>query len=816
MKDRETLITAVDRVVSTAVPASKRSAVTNVSPWRKIHRSLRGRYPVAILVALVGIAVGGFLGWRVERPLYRGTGTIYFNPVAAGPQGTATQSLRPLFESFLASQVQMIRTGKVTRRAMETEVWQATGGSNDPEATRAFQERRAIVRVPGTHVVRVEFVDPDPDVAVAGVRAVIEAYQDLYAELHDEDEVGRGTGEEEKLLVRRLRNGMARLVTLTSEFGGVGGLEIRHRAAARLMMSTEDALRSLRSAIEGDVRSPARVGAPGSLSPSEIAVESKQMRAYLAHLALQEAEEKVLAGRPEDTALRVIELRSEIAVLKEGIDDLARDWNRERAARNAGAPTQQELETREKGLVSWLEDLQERTRELGRIQEDARKLQTENDELNGQLLRMEALDEELAPGPAEGGRLQIADPGMRPTAPFRDTRKLYAAIAAAIGGLLGFLIVLLPGLVDRRLKSAVGADDVLSRVRSLGLLPALPTDPDDAEGGRIATHFTHQIRTLLEIAHARQQGACICVSGPATGSGKTTLTAALGLSFGSTGSRTLLVDADPAGRGLTRMVMQMLVSRVRHAGSTNGSSAHGATGRGVAGEADHPLLEPLVPRQGSAPYPAPEELESLLTGAIRRLGLRGATEMGLVDDLFSLADLLATAEARDRLALTLMDALASDGELASGSPAEWIPARTRELRFPGAELDAVPLEPHLYRTGVDTLRFLPLPGKTCEGGASVAVIAALLARLRDRFDVVLVDVGPVPGADESSLVAVYADSVVLVVSPEDHGPETERTLAHLEEIGACVVGAVFNRADQRDIAKTGRTLYVSHDQRPVG
>ena len=101
-------------------------------------------------------------------------------------------------------------------------------------------------------------------------------------------------------------------------------------------------------------------------------------------------------------------------------------------------------------------------------------------------------------------------------------------------------------------------------------------------------------------------------------------------------------------------------------------------------------------------------------------------------------------------------------------------------------------------------------------GTSVALMAVILARLRERFDVVLVDAGPVPGTDETALLAVHADSVVLVVSPEDQGPEAERALAHLEEIRARVAGIVFNRADQKDIVKTGRTMYVSQSERQVG
>ena len=753
-----------------------------------MHRRLRGRYAAAILLTLVGALFGAFLAWRFVRPLYRGTASIYIHPVAPGPRDTVDQSLLPLFESFLASEVEVIGTGEVTRRAVQTEVWQAAGGGNDADAMRSFEERRGVFLVPGTHLVRVEFVDPDPDVALAGVRAVIEAYQAQYAELHGEEEIDTGSGRRERLLVRRLRAGLDELQALTAEYGGVEGLEIRHRAAILLVLSTEEALRSVRAALG----SQAPGSTPGALSPSEIAVESEPMAEYLAHLARTEAEQKILERRLGYTAPRVLALRTKIAVLQEGVDELARTWNQAHVA-EAGAPTLAELEEREKGLQGRLAVLRGGSRKLGRIHSEARELQTANEELNQQLVRLEALEEDQAAVPTRQGRIQVADPGTRPTSPFRDARKLWAAVAAVVGGLLGFLIVLLTGLSDRRLKNAVAADDVLSHVRSLGLLPALPRDAEEGEGVRIATHFTHQVRTLLEIAHTREQAACICIAGPAVGSGATTLTAALGLSFATTGSRTLLVDADPAGRGLTRRVVRMLVRHVQHAGQSESLE----------------LLAPLVSPHEEGP--APEELEALLAHAIRAMGSKEARERGLVQDLFSLADLLDTAGARDRLALRLVDALAAEGELTAGALAAWIPSQTRQPDLPDAVQDGALPEHQLYRTGLDTLRFLPLPAEERLGATSVAMFAAILPRLRDQFDVVLVDAGRIPAADEASVLAVQSDAVVVVVSPEDQGPDAERALAHLGEIGARVAGVVFNRADQKDITRTGRTMYEARN-----
>jgi capsular exopolysaccharide synthesis family protein len=61
----------------------------------------------------------------------------------------------------------------------------------------------------------------------------------------------------------------------------------------------------------------------------------------------------------------------------------------------------------------------------------------------------------------------------------------------------------------------------------------------------------HQIRTMLQISADSQDRRVFCVTSPSPGDGKTSLTLALGLSFATAGSRTLLIDLDLVGAGLT-------------------------------------------------------------------------------------------------------------------------------------------------------------------------------------------------------------------------------------------------------------------------
>jgi capsular exopolysaccharide synthesis family protein len=73
----------------------------------------------------------------------------------------------------------------------------------------------------------------------------------------------------------------------------------------------------------------------------------------------------------------------------------------------------------------------------------------------------------------------------------------------------------------------------------------------DPEQAAIAAHCVHQIRTLLQIGGVHQDRKVFTVTSPTSGDGKTSLSLSLGLSFAASGSRTLLVDFDLIGGGLT-------------------------------------------------------------------------------------------------------------------------------------------------------------------------------------------------------------------------------------------------------------------------
>jgi Mrp family chromosome partitioning ATPase len=84
------------------------------------------------------------------------------------------------------------------------------------------------------------------------------------------------------------------------------------------------------------------------------------------------------------------------------------------------------------------------------------------------------------------------------------------------------------------------------------MLPILPRSGASPEQAAAAAQSVHQIRSLIQLGAADHK--VIAVTSATAGDGKTSLTLSLGMSFAASGARTLLVDFDMIGRGLSRQL----------------------------------------------------------------------------------------------------------------------------------------------------------------------------------------------------------------------------------------------------------------------
>ena len=269
--------------------------------------------------------------------------------------------------------------------------------------------------------------------------------------------------------------------------------------------------------------------------------------------------------------------------------------------------------------------------------------------------------------------------------------------------MLGFGLILAITLLDRRVRNADEVRVRLSVGQLLGVLPELPDDLSQPEQAAAAAHAVHQIRSMLQIRTTNPK-PCFAVTSPLSGSGKTSLSLALAFSFASSGAKTLIIDCDLVGGGLTRKLNATARKRI---------------GRVLRNKGVINTIQ--------------------LRDALKIARLRG-TQIG--HTLVKMG--LATREDVDQC--LILQAKMSFGLLDA--------------------MNGEPLANCITPTGIDNCHVLPVGGATANHAVSLSPsgVKRVIEMARKAFDVIIVDSGPIPGSLEASAVAVAVDGVVMLVS----------------------------------------------------
>ncbi len=183
--------------------------------------------------------------------------------------------------------------------------------------------------------------------------------------------------------------------------------------------------------------------------------------------------------------------------------------------------------------------------QIERLNASAEKTKTELGELRRRITGLEI--ESTA-----GSRLDIISRGEVPIAPVRDLRMAAAGLGGAAGGLFPLALALLFGLASRRYRFSDDAEGVGRTASLLGVLPEVPRGRSGLTLAADAARCMHQIRVMLQVGLDARGHRVYMTSSASAEAGKTSLTIGLGMSFAAAGFRTLIIDADPMGHGLTR------------------------------------------------------------------------------------------------------------------------------------------------------------------------------------------------------------------------------------------------------------------------
>lgn len=738
------------------------------NPLLLVHKFLRGRYLIAILLAVVLGPCGAAAGYFAVQLEYTSNATIRIAPYLPKVLFDSEQSnIMPMFDSFLQTQAALIASRKVIELAMNSADWREAGGVYSPEALEVFTKNLTVTQPKSSQLIVIGFSDKDPKLARAGTTAVLKSYQDAFIDSDKGKELERFDLLEKRLQsLSRDKDEVKKKIDGIVQVSGSDDLSKAYELEQTNLLTLKAELASAQmqlAAAQGEDKDSATPTAIdySKLTVDEIAVMDGRMQSLV-------DERKALQRTLSDFEATLVhpESRQEYRRAKEALKTQENDIEayaevfRENALRavamgsaNPQLPfspmlTQEQLAAKVANLQTLFDEAKAKTQELGQSEYKLRDLRKNLDELEEGIKETKQRIEQLELEKSVSGRITVASEPEIPAGPSNGKRRIQTTVLGGLaGGGLGLGLVLLLGFFNPRIRDITDAQDIQPRL--LGALPLLPDSLDNLAEVFSAAQCIHQIRTMLHAHMPPQETITLTITASNSGAGKTSFALSLGLSFASSGTRTLIIDGDVIGTGLTHRT--------------------GATGRCKLGH--------VLRKHGVITAEESSHALNLARQSGRPIG-HSLLELGYISEM-DLEDGLAIQEDSG---LGLADAL--DGEL---------------------------IDDCLADIGVPNLTILPASRRTLTvtNAMSPASVRALLAKLRSSYDVILIDAGPVPGTTDATIMTTCADGVMLVTSRGDQSADVQRALHHLDELNVPVVGLVFNRAEVQDIERSRYSSSVS-------
>jgi capsular exopolysaccharide synthesis family protein len=539
-------------------------------PLKKLHRLLRGRYWLAITLAVIGLCLGAIGGWVSQVPLYQSDGLIEIRPYM--PSTAFLDKPMPFYQNFVKSQAMLIQGPRVIEAAMKRPEWTEAGGwvatPEHPERAAAFGHCLTANYIKDSAMVQISFQCDDKRLAKAGADAVMQAY------LETAEDVNNDAQSEKLETAQKLKQQASDnyrkdediVNELSKEYGSpdLGPLLVSKQELAQKLQSDLWRMKYERELAEATIPGP-----DGKTKVSVLPLTTQQLAQANPTLAAalqnqQALMDKLSLLQTQNIGPNNPQYQRTKALLDETNRSVEALTKQTRAEIFSVLPTSEGngtmqvtpqtiefLKNREQAASKQLEAVQGSIQTMGARKRELDKWKTEMSKLQDQMTTLDKNIDSLEASMAVSGQIILQGLGTEPITPSTDKRKQFAVLGGVVGGGLPFGIIMLIGLLDSRYRYSDETDEAgVSGLPLLGILPNLPDKLSDPAQASIAAHCVHQIRTMLQINTSGDRRA-LSITSAVSGDGKTSLSLALGLSFASAGSRTLLIDADLVGAGLT-------------------------------------------------------------------------------------------------------------------------------------------------------------------------------------------------------------------------------------------------------------------------
>lgn len=541
------------------------------NPFQMLHRNLRGRYTITIVLGLLFGLSGAVLGYMSREPMYASTGIIRIQPELPKVLYESEQSQAPrMFSSFVNSQAQLIGNIEVVRLALESDevkTLEAQRGilfdiDEVQDRLRVSPDGRA------QEIIRVSYEHADPGVSKVLVDAILSAYITKYGQEGSIKNPGVLSVLKERERTLRASNDTKRgqINSIVREYKTENLEPLVEEATLRL-----SDLRARKTQIERYLeRAQPVTGEPSSTeepvleTEEEVALRDARIAALIEQReALIENRDQMMIAeglREEHRDVRRVTLMIENvqATIDERMeqfrtgeelsiyDEEGKQLPSETALQNQLARLDREIRDAEQVAGSLIDS----SLELSTLRQDQESIQNRLTEVNNRLVMIET-ESKLEDNASISGKISIASKPIAARSPTSDPR-IKTAAAGFVGlGSLPVIAILALGYLSHRVKYS--DDEVLTGTHAgiVGMLPDLGNSLEDQELASASAFAVHQIRSQLQIKNKDQGTRVYGVTSPAPGDGKTSLIIAMGLSFAESGNRTLLVDLDFIGRGLS-------------------------------------------------------------------------------------------------------------------------------------------------------------------------------------------------------------------------------------------------------------------------